>query len=242
MVALNHSKEGSFVSRRILLLTAVLGLAAALAAFLIPPSLASSSSPTLIADVGPGFTISLKDSSGNVVTQIAPGTYTIRVSDKSDQHNFHLSGPGSVDQKTTVAEVANKTWTVTFVDGSYTYRCDAHPVQMRGTFTVGNPPPPPPPPPKPRVLKGVVGPGFKITLKTKAGKLVRKVKAGKYTIKVRDRSSVDNFHLLGKGVAKKTGVKFVGRKTWKVRFRKGKTYRYRSDPHRKVMKRKFRAV
>jgi p-aminobenzoyl-glutamate transporter AbgT len=46
-------------------------------------------------------------------------------------------------------------------------------------------------------LVGVTGPGFTITLKTAAGKTVKVLKAGKYAIKVEDKSSLHNFHLFG---------------------------------------------
>ncbi len=233
------------MSRRFLLILPLLCAAAAVAFFLIPGT-SSAADPTLTADVGAGdsFSISLKDANGNNVTNLEPGTYTIVVHDRSSIHNFHLSGPGSVDEKTGVEAVRDTTWPrVTLVDGTYTFKCDAHSNTMKGSFTVGNPPPPPPPPPaKPGTLKAAVGPGFTISLKNKAGKRVKKVKAGKYKIKVRDRASIHNFHLVGKGINKKTRVGFVGRKTWKVRFKKGKTYRYRCDPHRKIMKGKFKAV
>mgnify|MGYP003693997893 CR=1 FL=1 len=62
------------------------------------------------------------------------------------EHNFHLSGPG-VDQKTDVEASGTVNWTVTITDGTYTFICDAHPTQMKGSFTAGNVPPPPPPPP-----------------------------------------------------------------------------------------------
>jgi len=39
------------------------------------------------------------------------GTYTIKVSDLSPEHSFHLSGPG-VNKKTGVAFKGNVTWTV----------------------------------------------------------------------------------------------------------------------------------
>ncbi len=227
--------------RALLALAALCAVAAALALFL--PGESSAADPTLTADVGAGdaFVISLKDANGNNVTRLDPGTYTIVVHDRSTLHNFHLSGAG-VDQKTDIDLVQDVTWSVTFTDGTYTFVCDAHANTMNGSFTVGTSPPPPPPPPTRHVLKGVVGPGFTITLKTKSGKRVKKVKAGKYVIKVRDRATIHNFHLKGKGVDKKTGVKFVGRKKWKVRFKKGKTYRYRCDPHRTIMKGKFKAV
>ena len=58
-------------------------------------------------------------------------------------------------------------------------------------------------------LVGTVGPGFTITLE-KSGSKVTKLKAGKYTIVVRDLSSSHNFHLSGPGVNKKTSVGGTG--------------------------------
>jgi plastocyanin len=79
------------------------------------------------------------------------------------------------------------------------------------------------------VLKGEVGPGFTIEV-TKAGKDVKKLKAGKYTIKIEDKASTHNFHLIGPGVNKMTSVSFVGKKTWTVKLKPGK-YTYQCDPH-----------
>ena len=78
-------------------------------------------------------------------------------------------------------------------------------------------------------LSGVVGPGFTITLKKGTAK-VTKLKAGKYTIKVEDKSSIHNFHLIGPGVNKKTSVSFTGETTWKVTLKPGK-YTYQCDIH-----------
>jgi plastocyanin len=60
------------------------------------------------------------------VTSLAAGTYTIMVNDQATNHNFHLSGPGGVDQLTTQAFVGQVTWTVTLVAGTYIYKCDPH--------------------------------------------------------------------------------------------------------------------
>ena len=79
------------------------------------------------------------------------------------------------------------------------------------------------------VLKGEVGPGFSIEVK-KAGKDVKKLKAGSYTIKIEDKADTHNFHLVGPGVNKSTTVQFVGDKTWKIKLRPGK-YTYQCDPH-----------
>jgi hypothetical protein len=65
---------------------------------------------------------------------IPPGTYTIRVVDDTDEHNFHLSGPG-VDQSTSVGGEANATWTVTLQPGAqFRFQCDTHFDFMFGVF------------------------------------------------------------------------------------------------------------
>ncbi|HET8895002.1 MAG TPA: hypothetical protein VFM96_12985 [Gaiellaceae bacterium] len=94
--------------------------------------------PTLTGDVGLGgaFTISLHDANGVPVKNLDPGTYTLNVHDHSDIHNFHLFGPGGIDVSTDIGNVENKTFTITLVNGTYTYICGAHP-NMKGTFTVG---------------------------------------------------------------------------------------------------------
>jgi plastocyanin len=90
-------------------------------------------------------------------------------------------------------------------------------------------------PPK---LIGTVGPGFTITLK-KGGKKVKKLKAGKYTLVMRDKSSIHDFHLKGPKLNKSTTVKFVGTKTVKITLKKG-TYKYICDPHRTTMHGSFK--
>ena len=98
--------------------------------------------------VGPGFNISLADAAGAGVTHLDPGSYNLAVDDKSDEHNFHLMGPG-VDATTDVAAIGSKTFALTLVDGKYSFICDAHPTTMAGSFTVGTPPAEPTPTPKP---------------------------------------------------------------------------------------------
>jgi plastocyanin len=95
---------------------------------------ATPSKTTLVASVGPGFTISLKKGAARVST-LKPGAYVIKVSDKSSIHNFHLRGPG-VNKATTVAFMGSKTFRVTLRNGSYRFQCDPHKGQMRGSFTV----------------------------------------------------------------------------------------------------------
>jgi plastocyanin len=231
------------------LIAFVVVVAGSVAVFVLLPAGSAADNPVLQANVGPGFNITLKDSTGATVTHVATGTYTIHVTDQSDFHNFHLSGSG-VDQATPIEQSGTFDWTVTFTDGTYNFQCDAHPAQMNGKFAVGSatlpPPPPPPPPPgltKGTKLKGTTGPGFKISLKDSRGKSVKKVKAGTaYTIAVADKSATHNFHLYGPGVNKKTSVAKTGKASWKVKFKKGKTYRFRCDTHPTIMKGSFKAV
>src|ERR671930_1487666 len=184
----------------------------------------------LTGTVGPGFSIALLDESGNLVTHLDPGTYTITVKDQSAEHNFDLTGPG-VSQHTEIEFVGTATWTVTFTDGIYDYVCDAHPTTMKGRFAVGTATlPTPKPKPAAKKLAGSVGPGARIALRTASGARVTRLKAGAYVLTVRDRSKTDNFHLRGKGVNVSTGVAFTGSKKWKVRLAKG-TYRYFSNAH-----------
>ena len=197
-----------------------------LAAVLLPGS-GRAADPVLKAKVGPGFSISIANAAGVKVTRVPAGTYSIDVSDLSAEHNFHLKGPGGVDMATDVATTGEVTWSVTLVDGTYTFFCDAHPGTMRGTLAVG-----PAPPPKPK-LTGRVGPGKVISLRTAAGATVKSLRAGTYRLTVRDATKADNFHLLGRAVNKKTGVKFKGSVTWTVSFKAG-SYTVRSDASKKL--------
>jgi plastocyanin len=174
---------------------------------------------TLEANVGPGFTISLRDAGSAGVSHLDPGTYTIHVVDQSEEHNFHLTGPG-VDKATDVGTTGTQNWDVTLVDGTYRYVCDAHATTMRGSFTVGNVTTPA----VTQKVAGSVGPGRKISL-------ARTAKAGRAILTIRDRTNKDNFHLSGPGVNKKTGVAFTGTVKWTVTLRAG-TYTFRSDAHK----------
>jgi plastocyanin len=86
-------------------------------------------------------------------------------------------------------------------------------------------------------LTGTVGPGFTISLKMK-GKTVKTLKAGKYTFKIADKSTIHNFAL--KGAMKKTftSVGFTGNKTVTITLKKGK-YTYYCAPHASTMKGSF---
>jgi hypothetical protein len=192
-----------------------------LGAMFLPSALARADNPRLVATVGrnDSFSISLQDASGRSVTNLDPGTYDIEVHDLSEEHNFHLLGP-EVEQATDVASTQDVVWTVTFENGTYRFQCDAHSTTMRGRFTVGTVVPP-------TALRASVGPKRRITLQPKT------VVAGAAKITVVDRSRTDNFHLVGPGVNRKTGVAFRGRVTWNVALQVGR-YTYRSDKHRRL--------
>ena len=91
-------------------------------------------------------------------------------------------------------------------------------------------------------LYGTVGPGFTITLKKANGKRVRRVRRGRYTFVIKDKSAIHNFHLKGPGVNKViTSVAFTGTKATVVTLKKG-TYTYVCDPHASIMHGTFKVV
>ena len=89
----------------------------------------------------------------------------------------------------------------------------------------------------PRLI-GTVGPGFTISLK-QAGKAVKTLKAGTYTLVVSDKSSIHNFEIQGPGnttgpIKVLTIVPFTGTKTATLVLRKG-AYRFFCAPHASQM-------
>jgi plastocyanin len=110
----------------------LVALAVLVAALVVPAAVAAT--PTLNGTVGPGFTITLTKA-GKKVTKLTAGTYVIKVSDKSNIHNFRLKGPG-VNKTTSVGGQGSATWKVTLKKGTYTYVCDPHATIMKGTFKV----------------------------------------------------------------------------------------------------------
>ena len=92
----------------------------------------SSGGGTINGSVGPGFEISVAGAGG-----LSPGSYTLVVDDQSSAHNFHLTGPGGVDVATSVGDDGEESFDVDLAAGEYTFVCDPHASQMRGTFSVG---------------------------------------------------------------------------------------------------------
>jgi plastocyanin len=111
-----------------------LAIVAALAALALLVASAQAATPKLVATDGPGFTITLTKN-GKKVTKLMHGTYKIVVNDKSNIHNFHLTGPG-LNKKTSVSSTGTTTWKVTLKKGTYKFVCDPHAGIMKGSFKV----------------------------------------------------------------------------------------------------------
>jgi len=89
-------------------------------------------------------------------------------------------------------------------------------------------------------LKGEVYPNFKIEF-TNNGRDVKTLRAGTYTIKVEDKAAIHNFHLIGPGVNRSTGVGFTGERSWRVTLKPGR-YTFVCDPHVTTMRGSFRVI
>jgi plastocyanin len=204
-----------------MLRTSLMALTVAAAVILVAPAQAKFAG--LIGEVGPGFSIEVKNAAGKDLQTIKAGTYRIKVEDKSAIHNFHLFGPG-LNKKTGIASKGDTIWTITLKPGRYTYQCDPHAARgMKGHFTVTGQA-------KFAGLAGEVGPGFTVEVKNAAGKDLQTIKAGPYRMKVEDKASIHNFHLFGPGLDKRTGVSFKGDVIWTIKLKPGR-YTYQCDPH-----------
>ena len=107
-------------------ITALAALTAVVALVLALPALAAT--PVFKGTVGPGFTIKM------ATKPTKAGKIKLVINDKSNVHNFHLTGPG-VNVKTSVSAIGTKTFTITLKKGTYKFICDPHPF-MKGSFTV----------------------------------------------------------------------------------------------------------
>ena len=106
-----------------------------LAAALLFAGSTPAATRTLSGSVGPGFTISL-NYKGKKVRSLKAGRYRVRVSDKSDFHNFHLRGPGVNRSITSVDFEGTRSRTFRLRKGTYRYVCDPHADDMTGSFKV----------------------------------------------------------------------------------------------------------
>ena len=92
-----------------------------------------ASGQDLLGAIDDAGAIGLVRADGTAVTNLAPGTYSLRVVDSSSVHDFNLFGTGAV---TPVTGEGTFDFTVTLAAGEYTYRCDVH-SYINGSFTVG---------------------------------------------------------------------------------------------------------
>jgi len=119
--------------KRIIAALAVLALVTAVAAS------AGTSAKTLSGTVGPGYSISLKQN-GKLVKKLPAGTYSFKLADKANVHNFVLEkehGSAKFEKELTdVSFVGNKSVTVKLTKGTYKYYCEPHESFMHGSFTV----------------------------------------------------------------------------------------------------------
>ena len=135
---------------------------------------------------GPGFSITLT-SGGTRVTKLDPGPYELQVDDRSEEHNFHLQGPG-VDVRTAIENIERKTFQVNARRTASTRSCATRTqpgmsgiVHGRQRHRAAAERPPPTVKPSAPVGSRLIltsGPGFSITLKTVGGKKVTRLKPG----------------------------------------------------------------
>ena len=84
-------------------------------------------------------------------------------------------------------------------------------------------------PGKAKTIKGVVGPGFDISVNPGT------VKAGTYKLVVQDKGTIHNFHITGPGgIDKATSISGTGKTVWKLKLVPG-TYTIVCDPHKETM-------
>ena len=90
----------------------------------------------LTGTVGPGHTIQLRQN-GKQVTRLKAGVaYRIVVSDRADDHDFRIVGPGLRRAITGVEFMGTKSVVVKFRPGAYRFFCAPHADEMRGSFRV----------------------------------------------------------------------------------------------------------
>jgi plastocyanin len=90
-------------------------------------------------------------------------------------------------------------------------------------------------------LKGEVYQAYKIEMKNSASKPLKTVKAGTHRIKIEDKGTIHNFHLIGPGVDRWTSIAGRSETVWAVKLKPG-TYRYVCDPHASTMRGSFRVT
>jgi plastocyanin len=114
----------------------ILVVAIAVAALASSAGGAAAAAQTVNGTVGPGFTITVT-MHGKKVTKLKAGTYRFVISDRSDIHDFHVSGPGLDRVLTAVDFTGTKSFSLKLKKGTYRFQCDPHASIMHGAFRVG---------------------------------------------------------------------------------------------------------
>jgi plastocyanin len=110
-------------------------VAAALALVAVLAGTAIAAPTQLTGTVGPGHTIDLRIG-GKKVTRLKAGTYRLVVTDRSDDHDFRLIGPGTSRVVTGEEFVGRKAVVLKLRTGTYRFFCAPHADSMRGSFRV----------------------------------------------------------------------------------------------------------
>lgn len=208
------------MARRTLLLALALGLLVS-----APTGPAATGLRAVVGPDGLAFT----DGEGKPVTQLAPGSYTIEVDDRSAIHNVHVAGPG-VRLDSGLGFVGTTTWTATFRDGVYSVVSDPQADSLALTVVAGSPA-------EPTLFATVTD--SEIALRRGDGSVVTQLDPGTYAVAVDDSSSAESFVLVGPDVEEHTQRHVPARTTWLVTFREG-VYRFFSARRPTALQGSFR--
>ena len=96
----------------------------------------AAAAKTVNGTVGPGFTIGLTMQSKQVTRLKAGVSYRFVISDRSSDHNFHLTGPRLNRELTAVGYTGTRSFLLKLQKGTYRFFCDPHADFMRGRFLV----------------------------------------------------------------------------------------------------------
>ena len=92
----------------------------------------------LVLTSGPGFTITLKTTSGKTVKVMKSGTYTVVVRDRSRIHDAHVVAPGYNRRTSPLTYRGTQTWKVRLArTGTFRFLCDPHALMgMKGSAKI----------------------------------------------------------------------------------------------------------
>jgi plastocyanin len=114
--------------------TVLLAAAAAVLAALLLGGTAAAAPAKVVGKVGPGYTIGLFVGGKKVKTLRAGKAYRFVVSDRSEDHDFHLIGPGVSRTITSEEFTGTRSVVLKLRKGTYRFLCAPHADDMRGSF------------------------------------------------------------------------------------------------------------